>query len=162
MKKRVTIVFDEEIFSYLQDEAKKNHKQVSAYLNELLSAIKTADITLSTKPTLVFNNKNMVDLSTLPDNATATIKTKTPPPPKTPEEIEAEQIESFQKLAKEIVGHEIDRVKDATLDPGDNYYDLAEEKPGFICRWPFTLPKDKQIEYLKEWKYYEDEGLLVY
>lgn len=96
-------------------------------------------------------NSNIIDLSALPEGATIRATTTRP---KTAEEIEEENIKKFQKLAKQILGHEVP-IGEVDLSPNNRYYDFAPEHEGKFLRWAYEMPQDKQIEYLKEWRLYE-------
>lgn len=60
----------------------------------------------------------------------------------------------FQTLATQILGHHLD-MDDCYLMPDNNYYEYARPVADHTYRFPDTMPYDKQIEYLEEYKHYE-------
>lgn len=129
----------------LKELAKKDYRSLTSYITVAL--IKLA-------------NSQFIDVSQVPENTTIkTTTTKT----LTPEEEEEAKLQAFQKMAKQIVGHEIDieqyRILDAFSD--HTYYDRQYEKPiragaDVKCVCIYDLPLSRQRQYLEEEKAYED------
>lgn len=135
----VQVDIPEKEYNILKQKAKEDMRSLRNY------------ITIHLKK-LANNQLQITDTTAVADNAV--IKTQVQRP-KTPEEIEEEQIKSFQKLAKIILGHEIENIAETSLDPTMTYYEFAEAQEGRFIRYAYTMPEQKQKEYLEEWKKYE-------
>lgn len=101
---------------------------------------------------LVNDNIININLENMPENTKITTKTQKP---LTPDEIEEQQINAFQKRAKAILGRELD-ISRCMLTPDNNYYEFAEPREGRFTRGAYTMPIEKQKEYIEEWKHYLD------
>lgn len=133
----VQVDIPEKEYNILKQKAKEDMRSLRNY------------ITIHLKK-LANNQLQITDTTAVADNAV--IKTQV----QRPEEIEEEQIASFQKLAKQILGHEIENIVETSLDPGNtNYYPVAVAQEGKFVRYAYTMPEQKQREYLEEWKKYE-------
>ena len=103
-----------------------------------------------------------LDTSKLPEGTTTTIKTTTQRP-LTPEEIEEQKKDKFLKKCKQVLGEktyknwEPDIVREfIILLPDNSYYDYAERIQGRGVRMAYSMPEDKQDEYVIEIKEYID------
>ena len=101
-----------------------------------------------------------IDTSFVPENTT--IKTKTQRS-LTPEEIEEQNKEKFLKKCRQVLGEktyknwEPDIVREfIILTPDISYYDYAERIQGRGIRMAYSMPEDKQDEYVIEIKEYID------
>lgn len=135
----IQVDIPEKEYNILKEKAKEDTRSLRNYVTDTLKKIAN-------------DSYQLTNLTALPEGTT--IKTKTQRP-KTPEEIEEEQIKSFQKLAKIILGHEIENIAETSLDPTMTYYEFAEAQEGRFIRYAYTMPEQKQREYLEEWKKYE-------
>ena len=101
-----------------------------------------------------------IDTSFVPENTT--IKTTTPHS-LTPEEIEEQKKDKFLKKCKQVLGEktyknwEPDIVREfITIMPDSPYYDYAERIQGKGIRAAYSMPEDKQDEYITDIKEYID------
>ena len=164
----LNINLDPEIHQTLKDIAKRDDRslnnlilrtlRISAEHDGIEEMVKHID-------QLTFMLENQPTTSNvLPKNVTATYKVK---PEKDPYEnmtqeeiddvIEQKQIEAFQTRAKTILGQKLDIYTQASLTPDNRYYEFAEpQAEGRLHRWAYTMPIEKQKEYIEEWKQYLD------
>lgn len=149
---KLTIDISKEANQKLKQKAKEERRSLTQEVAYLLEQLVANDFNIT-------NPSQTIDLTSLPEGTT--IKTKTIRP-KTPEEIEQDKISHFKKLAKSILGRELDEEKDqyewashVQLDPTNSYYPFAEKQEGKFLRYAYTMPEQKQKEYLEEWKKYE-------
>lgn len=82
----------------------------------------------------------------------------------TPEEIEEQQKNAFLKLCEDMYGtpfykkYKPDIIREyLSLTPDTTYYDYAETIPDKFVRAVYTMPLDKQKEYIIEMKHYLEE-----
>jgi len=139
---KVQIELPEDIYKKLKQAAKEHYTSLRGYIADHMTQFITSPEKFISTP------------DNLPDGTTTTVKLKAQRP-KTPEEIEEEQIATFQKRAKQILGHEFESMVEVSLDPTNTYYDFAEKQEGKFVRYAYTMPEHKQREYLEEWKKYE-------
>lgn len=106
-------------------------------------------------------NENIINLTNVPEGTT--IKTKTQKP-LTQEEIEEQKKQSFLSLCKEMYGeafyekYKPDIIREyLSLLPDNIYYNFAEEIPDKLVRAVYTMPIEKQKEYIIEMKHYLEE-----
>lgn len=144
---KVQIDLPEEIYEKLKIKAKEHYQSIKGYTTVTLIKLLNGDLqTVAVDTTNLINNPNV-------DSSTITVKTKVQKP-LTPEEIEKQQIKSFQTLAKNILGQELNISEDCSLDPDNRYYEFAEQIDGQYFRWAYTMPLEKQKEFITEWKNY--------
>lgn len=143
---KIQIDVSQKVYDKLKTEAKEHYQSLRGYVAYHLTQF-------------IENPEQFINTTALPEGTT--IKTKTVRP-KTPEEIEQDKISHFKKLAKSILGRELDEEKDqyewashVQLDPTNSYYPFAEKQEGKFLRYAYTMPEQKQKEYLEEWKKYE-------
>lgn len=170
----LNINLDPELHQKLKDIAKRDERslnnlilrtlRISAEYDGIEEMVKHIDqltfmLENQSTTTAPFSSPNV-----LPKNVTATYKIK---PEKDPYEnmtqeeiddmIEQKQIEAFQARAKAILGQKLDIYTQASLTPDNRYYDFAEpQAEGRLHRWAYTMPIEKQKEYIEEWKQYLD------
>ena len=132
--KRITMTFEDDMYSYLQERAKSNRRRPSGELNSILYELKNNKMTLNQLQNAGITNFKIT-------------------PPKTEEELEDERINAFQKLAKQILGQELN-ISECNLGPDNRYYEFAPEREGKFLRWAYDMPLEKQKEYINEWKNY--------
>lgn len=142
MSKIIQISLPEETHKKLKEKAKADYRSLTNYITTQL--IKLADDSIQT-----------IDTTALPENTSTTVKIKTQKP-LTPDEIEELQTQSFEKLWYEILGKdtEFNPNEHACLEPDNNYFEFAEKQEGKFLRWAWTMPEQKQREYITEWKNY--------
>jgi plasmid stability protein len=135
---KLTLDIPNETTDKLKIKAKEHRRSLTQEIIYLLEQL-TNDSTI------------LLDTTVLPEDTT--IKTKTQKV-LTSEEVKNEQIASFQKLAKAILGKPL-VLAECTLTPDmTSYYDFAEKEEGKFIRMPYTMPREKQEEYIMEWKEY--------
>ena len=152
--KRMTISLEEENYNYLKQL--KTDRSIARNLNDLLSALREAGATV--RPAIV--STTLIDTKIAPEGTTIKTKVTSPPKPLT----EEEKLERFQKKAKKIVGHELELEEDYMLMDiqSDNiYYDknyekLYREGGSLKVVYIYDLPEERQEEYLRDFKEWED------
>ena len=145
----LNINLPEDAHKKLKEKAKADYRSLTNYITTQL--IKLA-------------NNEIVQLnpSALPEGTTTTIKTTTQRP-LTPEEIEEQKKDKFLKKCKQVLGEktyknwEPDIVREfITIMPDSPYYDYAERIQGKGIRAAYSMPEDKQDEYITDIKEYID------
>lgn len=140
---KVQIELPNHVYNQLKQKAKKHYQSLRGYIAWYL--VDTIE-----------NPKQFIDTTNVPANTkitTHSVVTK----PKTEDEIEEQQLQAFKKLWHEILGAdaEFDVNEHCAFLPDNDYFDFAEkEKEGKYVRWAYTMPEDKQREYITIWKHY--------
>ena len=162
----IPLEVSEKLKKYAKDDFRSLRNYLVLKLTDLANlGYATAMPTPTSVPTPAFTSTSTSAPAYIPNpnaNTTTTTVTTTKiktTPQKSEEEILKEQINEFQKLAKQLVGHEVP-IGEVYLEPDNTYYPFATQHEGKFLRWAYEMPYDKQMEYLKEWKEYEDKGIL--
>lgn len=135
---RVTITIPDDVYSALRERAKVNYRTIN---NQIKYELQQLMDNSAQKSTPVFT----------PDTISPTIPTK---PPVITSIANTRPQKSFRELSKEILGRVLDET-DYSLTPDNMYYPYAEEVEGKFLRYADTMPYEKQIEYLEEYKHYD-------
>lgn len=135
---RVTITIPDDVYSALKERAKVNYRTIN---NQIKYELQQLMDNSAQKSTPVF----------IPDTISPTIPTK---PPVITSIANTRPQKSFRELSKEILGHVLDET-DYSLTPDNTYYPYAEEVEGKFLRYADTMPYEKQVEYLEEYKHYD-------
>ena len=150
---KLTIDLPKDVNEALKKKAKADYRSLTNYIT--IQLIKLANNEYQ-------NNNQIIDLSALPEGTT--IKTTTQKT-LTPEEIEEQKKQSFLSLCKEMYGEKFykEYAPDITREylsllPDNMYYNFAEEMPDRLVRAVYTMPIEKQKEYIIEMKHYLEEG----
>lgn len=147
---KVQIELNQDTYDKLKIEAKSHYQSLRGYIaNHMTQFINNPDMFITTP--------------NLPEGTSATIKVKTQKP-LTPEEIEEQQKNAFLKLCEDMYGtpfykkYKPDIIREyLSLTPDTTYYDYAETIPDKFVRAVYTMPLDKQKEYIIEMKHYLEE-----
>ena len=146
---QVQIELPDDVYKKIKVKAKENYQSLRGYItSSLVKQIRG----------------EFIDTSTIPEDTI--IKTKTTTQKiLTPEEIEEQQKQSFLSLCKEMYGEKFykEYAPDITREylsllPDNMYYNFAEEIPDRLVRAVYTMPIEKQKEYIIEMKHYLEEG----
>ncbi len=135
---RVTITIPDSVYSALKERAKVNYRTIN---NQIKYELQQLMDNSAQKSTPVF----------IPDTISPTIPTK---PPVITSIANTRPQKSFRELSKEILGRVLDET-DYSLTPDNTYYPYAKEIEGKFLRYADTMPYDKQVEYLEEYKHYD-------
>lgn len=144
---KIQIDVPQETYDKLKIKAKEHYQSLRAYVAyHLIEFIK--------------NPEQFINIASLPEGTT--IKTTTAKS-LTPEEEQEQRINSFQKLAKQILGHTLTEVGDYRImdyESDHKYYDREYEVPltegsSIHCVYIYDLPVARQRQYLEEYKQYE-------
>lgn len=146
---QVQIELPDDVYKKLKVKAKENYQSLRGYITSSLVKQMRGEL---------------IDTSTIPEDTI--IKTKTTTQKTlTPEEIEEQKKQSFLSLCKEMYGEKLykEYAPDITheylsLLPDNMYYNFAEEIPDKLVRAVYTMPIEKQKEYIIEMKHYLEEG----
>ena len=137
---RVTITIPDSVYSALRERAKVNYRTIN---NQIRYELQQLMDNSAQKSTPVFT----------PDTISPTIPTK-PPVITSIANTRPQNHKSFRELSKEILGRVLDET-DYSLTPDNTYYPYAEEVEGKFLRYADTMPYEKQVEYLEEYKHYD-------
>lgn len=155
---KLTIDLPRDVNEKLKKKAKEDYRSLTNYIT--IQLIKLANGEAQPHQTNTNTNSQVIDLSALPEGTT--IKAKTPHL-LTPEEIEEQKKNKFLKKCKQVLGEktyknwEPDIVREfIILTPDISYYDYAERIQGKGIRMAYSMPEDKQDEYVIEIKEYID------
>lgn len=153
---KIQIDIPDDAYQRLKIQAQDDDRSLTKYLARGM-------VYLANIPEGYHNQKsidpNAINLSALPEGTT--IKTTTTRT-LTPEEEREQRFNSFQKLAKQIVGHTLDvedyRIMDYNSD--HNYYDRdyavpLNEGSSIYCVYIYDLPLQRQRQYLEEYAHYD-------
>ena len=142
---QVQIELPDDVYKKLKTKAKENYQSLRGYVTSSLVKLTRGEF---------------IDTSFVPENTT--IKTTTQRP-LTPEEIEEQKKDKFLKKCKQVLGEktyknwEPDIVREfITIMPDNSYYDYAERIQGKSIRMAYSMPEDKQDEYITDIKEYID------
>ena len=142
---QVQIELPDDVYKKLKTKAKENYQSLRGYVTSSLVKQMRGEF---------------IDTSLIPENTT--IKTTTQRP-LTPEEIEEQKKDKFLKKCRQVLGEktyknwEPDIVREfITLMPDSSYYDYAERIQGKSIRMAYSMPEDKQDEYVTDIKEYID------
>lgn len=142
---QVQIELPDDVYKKLKTKAKENYQSLRGYVASSLVKLMRGEV---------------IDTSLIPENTT--IKTITTHQ-LTPEEIEEQKKNIFLKKCKQVLGEktyknwEPDIVREfITLMPDSSYYDYAERIQGKSIRMAYSMPEDKQDEYITDIKEYID------
>lgn len=145
----LNINLPKEVNEKLKEKAKADYRSLTNYIT--IQLIKLAN-----------DEVMQLDTSKLPEGTTTTIKTTTSHS-LTPEEIEEQKKEKFLKKCRQVLGEktykswEPDIVREfIILLPDNSYYDYAERIQGRGVRMAYSMPEDKQDEYITDIKEYID------
>lgn len=143
---QVQIELPDDVYKKLKVKAKENYQSLRGYITSSLVKQMRGEF---------------IDTSTIPEDTiikTTTQKTLTP------EEIEEQKKQSFLSLCKEMYGEKLykeyapDIIREyLALLPDNIYYNFAEEIPDKLVRAVYTMPIEKQKEYIIEMKHYLEE-----
>lgn len=144
---RITITISDSVYSVLKERAKVNYRTIN---NQIKYELQQLVDNSAQKSTPVF----------IPDTISPTIPTKPPvitsiadTRPQT--QAQNQDHKSFRELSEEILGHVLDET-DYVLTPDNTYYPYAKEVEGKFLRYADTMPYEKQVEYLEEYKHYDE------
>lgn len=153
---KLTIDLPKDVNEKLKKKAKEDYRSLTNYIT--IQLIKLANGEAQQHQTNT--NSQVIDLSQLPEGTT--IKTTTSHL-LTPEEIEEQKKDKFLKKCRQVLGEktyknwEPDIVREfITLMPDNSYYDYAERIQGKGIRAAYSMPEDKQDEYITDIKEYID------
>lgn len=142
---QVQIELPDDVYKKLKTKAKENYQSLRGYVASSLVKLMRGEV---------------IDTSLIPENTT--IKTTTTRQ-LTPEEIEEQKKNIFLKKCKMVLGEktyknwEPDIVREfITIMPDSPYYDYAERIQGKGIRAAYSMPEDKQDEYITDIKEYID------
>lgn len=150
---RVTITIPDSVYNALKERAKVNYRTIN---NQIKYELQQLVDNSAQKSTPVF----------IPDTISPTIPTKPPvitsiadtrPQAQTQTQIQTQtqNHKSFRELSEKILGHVLDET-DYALTPDNTYYPYAKEMEGKFLRYADTMPYEKQVEYLEEYKHYDE------
>ena len=141
-KERINLTLPDKILDEIKTSAEKNCRSISGEIEYRLTYWKpqTSSPTLDYPPDV-----HSITPTPTPENPTGQNHTPTASTTRQPD---------FQELAKQILGHRLD-INEEYLEPDNRYYEYAKPTPNTIMRFPDTMPYDKQVEYLEEYKHYE-------
>lgn len=148
---RVTITIPDDIYDAVRDRAKANYRTINNQLRYELKQLIDTSTPISTQTP---HRKTRIDA---PVSQPQSQPPQTPPPQSEPQLSESERKsrqKSFTDLSKEILGHPLMET-DYSLTPDNLYYPYAEEVKGKFLRYADTMPYEKQVEYLEEYKHYD-------
>lgn len=144
---KVQIELNQDTYDKLKIEAKSHYQSLRGYIANHMTQF-------------INNPTAFIKTSESPEGSTTTIKYITPKI-LTPEEQEEQQKQKFLDLCKELYGADLykkyapDIVREyLTLSPDTIYYDFAKEQEGKYVRMVYTMPVEKQKEYITEMKHY--------
>lgn len=144
IKQRINVTLPSELLATIKSEAEINCRSVSEEIEyRLKNYVPAVVFTPTPTPTFITHDTPGGIQTTENPTGAPTITSQSQSPEDT-----------FQTLAKKIVGHKLD-LDECVLLPDNTYYSYAEELPDTFARYPYTMPQDKQVEYLEEWKHYE-------
>lgn len=153
---KIQIDVPKDTYEKLKSQAKDDDRSLTKYITRGMVYLANIPNGYHNQPT----NSNIIDLSALPEGTT--IRT-TAAKSLTPEEEQEQRINSFQKLAKQILGHTLTEIEDYRImdyESDHTYYDREYEVPlkegsSIHCVYIYDLPVARQRQYLEEYKQYE-------
>ena len=142
---QVQIELPDDVYKKLKTKAKENYQSLRGYVASSLVKQMRGEF---------------IDTSLIPEN---TIIKTTTAHTLTPEEIEEQKKDKFLKKCRQVLGEktyknwEPDIVREfIILLPDNSYYDYAERIQGRGVRMAYSMPEDKQDEYITDIKEYID------
>ena len=169
---KLTIEITEKAHLVLKERAKSEERSLTQYITLLLDEVSDVRHLLknpfpnSETPTTLQpatqstpHNNNSETPTTQPPRKKTRIDAPETQPQSEPqtqltESERRSRQKSFTDLSKEILGHPLMET-DYSLTPDNLYYPYAEEVEGKFLRYADTMPYEKQIEYLEEYKHYD-------
>ena len=175
---KLTIEITEKAHLVLKERAKSEERSLTQYITLLLDEVSDVRHLLKNPfPNSETPTTLQPDIQSIPHNNNSETPTTQPPRKKTridapatpsrpqsePQPLTSSQLteserrsrqKSFTDLSKEILGHPLMET-DYSLTPDNLYYPYAEEVEGKFLRYADTMPYEKQIEYLEEYKHYD-------
>ena len=155
---KLTIDLPRDVNEKLKKKAKEDYRSLTNYIT--IQLIKLANGEAQQHQTNTNTNNQVIDLSALPEGTTIKAKTQRQ---LTPEEIEEQKKDKFLKKCRQVLGEktyknwEPDIVREfIILTPDNSYYDYAERIQGRGVRMAYSIPEDKQDEYVIDIKEYID------
>lgn len=149
---KIQIELSQDAYDKLKIKAKEHYQSLRGYIADHMTQF-------------INNPTAFIKTSESPEGSTTTIK-YTAPKVLTSEEKEEQQKQKFLALCKELYGADFykkyapDIVREyLTLTPDNTYYNFAEEAPeGRYVRTVYTMPVEKQKEYIIEMKHFLEEN----
>lgn len=174
---KLTIEITEKAHLVLKERAKSEERSLTQYITLLLDEVSdvrhllknpfpNSETPTTLQPTTqpIPHNNDSETPTTQPPRKKTRIDAPVSRPQPQPQPLQLEpqlseseirsRQKSFTDLSKEILGHPLMET-DYSLTPDNLYYPYAEEVEGKFLRYADTMPYEKQVEYLEEYKHYD-------
>lgn len=148
---RVTITIPDDIYNAVKDRAKANYRTINNQLRYELKQLIDTSTPISTQPP---RKKTRIDAPVSQPQSQPQSEPQSQPQTQLTESERRSRQKSFTDLSKEILGHPLMET-DYSLTLDNLYYPYAEEVEGKFLRYADTMPYEKQVEYLEEYKHYD-------